>query len=363
MSNKIEAPQTAGPQRLLLLLLASLLAVAVGASKPAATSRASTERTAFFELCSRRAPSGCASATTATGGLATAPSTGSRPNAAASTSLTAHLASVTSMFEDSFIAKLTYCRSTWLGYYARENLQWINRVYHDRHPYVCKVKTSERNRTLRLSERLATVERLLLHSNAHATYIEADFYCRGRNAFVASLHQQPGAPGNEPVGHREPRLPIRHLDRPAQAQHPAAWTSQPARKFATLALSTDCAAAHYQDFPAWQRAAPKSDDQVTNCVLLLQDEEIKTVPCHTAGPGFVCKKKVVQPVMAGGILRMLWRTCWIDQEVETPVQPAEKFCLKDSSTFHSELDPHHCKLFSCEALLPNSQTWCPELLT
>ncbi|PAA88146.1 hypothetical protein BOX15_Mlig010203g1 [Macrostomum lignano] len=326
MSNRIEAPQTAGPRRLLLLLLASLLAVAVGASKPAATGGASTERAAFFELCSQ------GSEWVRFGDYCYWWS-GNRSEywepaeRRCVDQFNGHLASVTSMFEDSFIAKLTYCRSTWLGYYAvnldlldqpsnyrwtdrsiltnfvpphnfsripdihyplvsAENLQWINRVYHDRHPYVCKVKTPERNRTCdcpngwqQLNGYCYTMPRF------EATYIEADFYCRGRNAFVASLHNN-----------QELRA-MSLLDIESRGCPFDTWIGllklNPCRvDFSTgkkICYRWSDRSSDYQDFPAWQTGSP-SDDQVTNCVLL-QDEEIKTVPCHTRAR-FVCKKKV-----------------------------------------------------------------------
>jgi hypothetical protein len=242
-----------------------------------------------------------------------------------------HLTSIGSRFEDSFIAKLTYCRSAWLGRYAvnvdrlpdatnyrwtdgtnsqyhrhnftgipdihyplisAHNMEWFNRVYHDKQAYVCKVKTPGRNNTCDCPTGWRQLDGYCYFMPGfEATYIEADFYCRGRDAHVTSIHSKQelramslldidsyGCPTDTWIGLL--KLNPCRVDFSTGAQICYRWSDR---------------SGDYKGLPAWLSGSP-SGDRVTNCVLL-RNEEILTVPCHTRAR-FVCKKKV-EPRLKG----------------------------------------------------------------
>lgn len=241
-----------------------------------------------------------------------------------------HLTSIVDNFEDSYIAKLTYCRSTWLGRYAvnvdrlgeannyrwtdgansqyhehdfkypdihyplisAENLRWKNNVYHGRHPYVCKVKTLQRNYTCDCPNGWRELNGYCyLMPSFNATYIEADFYCRGRDAFVTSIQ-------NERELRAMSLLDIDSYGCPAETWIGLLKLNPCRADFSTggqICYRWSDRSGDYKGLPAWQAGSP-SDDRVTNCVLL-QNEEIRTVPCYTRAR-FVCKKKV-EPRLRG----------------------------------------------------------------
>jgi len=243
-----------------------------------------------------------------------------------------HMVSVRDRIEDSFLAKLTYCRDTWLGRYAVNvdllsqssnyrwtdgtsnqyeahnftgipnvhhplvsvrNLEWWNNVYHAEHPYVCKVNTPQRNFTCGCPTGWRELDGYCyLMPKAEATYIEADFFCRGRDAYLTSIHSQ-----------RELRA-MSLLDIDSHGCPFNTWVGlvklNPCRvDFATgtkICYHWSDRSGDYTNLPKWQAGSP-IEDQVTNCAVLV-NEEIKSVPCYTRAR-FVCKQKVPALTPAG----------------------------------------------------------------
>lgn len=243
-----------------------------------------------------------------------------------------HLVSVLDQTENSFVGKLTYCKAAWLGRFAvnadaivdatnyrwtdgsnkqfhahnfvnspglhhplvsTSNLQWSNNVYHARHNFVCKVQAPTKNYTCDCPTGWKQLGQFCYHSPMfEATYIESDFYCRGRNAYVTSIHTE-----------AELRA-ISLVDLDTHGCPAETWIGllklNPCRNDFSSGNSSSTICYRWSDrsgeydhrtsIPKWEAGSP-NPDRVTNCVLL-KDRNIRTVPCHTRAR-FVCKKPVL----------------------------------------------------------------------
>lgn len=243
--------------------------------------------------------------------------------------LSGHLVSVANLGENRFLAKLTYCRAAWVGGYAVDcnlmtqanNIRWsdgtpnqyhdpfnitdarlhypliyskdsnlFNSVYHQQHSYVCKVPSLHRNYTCNCPTGWKAFNgHCYFMPHFTATYIEGDYYCRGENAHLVSVHSA-----------AELRA-LSLLDIHADGCPAETWIGlvklNPCRQEYSTNSGPICyrwsdrTGDHNAKSLQWAHGQP-INDLTTNCVLL-KDREIQTVPCHTRAR-FVCKKKAGQ---------------------------------------------------------------------
>jgi len=237
-----------------------------------------------------------------------------------------HLVSINDKAENTFVSKLTYCRPAWTGGYAvsvdkltqtdnyrwsdgssrsffahdfssikhkhmpllhLENMKWINNVYHAQQNFVCEVSAQLGNRTCD-----CPVGWRSLNGNCYfmppfaATYIEGDYYCRGRDAHMVSVHDI----------HELRALSLLDLD--SHECPVETWIGlvklNPCRiDYATkqtICYQWSDRSAPFKNFPSWKPGHPGSSDRI-NCVFL-KDTTIGTAECYKKHR-FVCKKPVV----------------------------------------------------------------------
>ncbi|PAA53570.1 hypothetical protein BOX15_Mlig034147g1 [Macrostomum lignano] len=239
-----------------------------------------------------------------------------------------YLASITDKAENIFVSKLTYCESVWTGRYAvdvdklrepdnyrwsdgqtsnssyhahnfsriigyhqplisLEDRFWYNNLYHAKQKFVCKVPNlgsgTPAPTPCPTNWKYLNGYCFFMPKFA-ATYIEADFYCNGRGAHVASLHND---------------LEVRALillDLSTDECPVDVWTGLLKLNPCRIDYSTGASVCYrwsdrsgdYRGFPAWQTDNP-NNDLVTNCVAL-NGRKIKSARCHER-LRFACKKK------------------------------------------------------------------------
>lgn len=236
------------------------------------------------------------------------------------------LVSILDQAENTFVSKLTYCESAWTGRYAVnvdqlnspsnyrwsdnsrssfhahnfsritsvhqplisiEDMLWFNNVYHAKQRFVCKVPNAAS-----ATPAPSPCPKDWRHLNGHcyfmphftATYIEADFYCSGRNAHVASLH-------NDAEVRSLSLLDLSSNECPVDV-----WVGLVKLNPCRADFSTGASVCYrwadrsgdYKNFPRWHAGSP-NNDLITNCVAL-KGRSIRSGHCYER-LRFACKKK------------------------------------------------------------------------
>lgn len=240
-----------------------------------------------------------------------------------------HLVSIDDKAKNSFVAKLTYCRSSWIGRYAVNvdklrdptnyrwtdgttssyhshnfstiqsiheplisvsNQQWYNRVYHSRDQFVCEVRVAGGGGGGSGNKCGSGLWKYLDGQCYHISpyplaYHEGMFYCAGRGANLTSIYNV-----------TELRA-LSLLDLTSDGCPPQVWIGLMKINPCRIDIFTqqpicymwfDRVEKHYSGFPAWHPGHP-DQGEVVNCVLL-EDRQIKTVECYRRHR-VVCKKQ------------------------------------------------------------------------
>uniref|UniRef100_A0A1I8GE24 C-type lectin domain-containing protein n=1 Tax=Macrostomum lignano TaxID=282301 RepID=A0A1I8GE24_9PLAT len=245
-----------------------------------------------------------------------------------------HLVSIGSQTENTLVGRLTYCRTAWLGRYGThadrlndsasyrwtdgssavafqrhdfaklysphqplvtaENLVWLNNLYHDRQGYVCKAPVARQAKTdsnppppgpACPSGWYSFGDYCYQQPGFKATYIEADFFCAGRQAHVVSVHTESELrllsllDLSEPICSVELWLGLVKLN-PCRVDYFNGRKQQICYHWADRS-------GDHRGFPVWAAGHPKTD-LVTNCVLL-RDRNLLSAPCHLRR-NFICKR-------------------------------------------------------------------------
>lgn len=244
-----------------------------------------------------------------------------------------HLVSISDKQENTFVGRLTYCQRVWIGLYgvnadhlsnssnyrwtdgtvanakrhnfsqlsnphqplvSAKDLQWFNNLYHERSSYVCKGPNSPSGLTANHQTAAGCLngwhrmgDFCYFQPGFKATYIEASFYCDGRQAQLVSVHTD-----------RELRL-LSLLDLSQESCSLDLWIGlvklNPCRPdFSTLdpiCYRWADRSGDLKKFPEWAVGHPNGD-LVTNCVVL-KDRNLRSEPCY-ARHNFVCKRQATQ---------------------------------------------------------------------